>query len=128
MINSRAKKEGAGGAGLVLSRKTGQNFRIKGDPDATDEEILAAMRGPGINIRLVEITSMGRKFHNAPVHVDGNPSQDSSPRDGAVAVAVYDGTKGSAKIGIRAPTVLAIEREEIIKHDDLPEIARAYAG
>jgi sRNA-binding carbon storage regulator CsrA len=129
MINSQSKAEGAGArVGLVLSRKTGQNIWIGANESATDEEILAVMRGPGVFIKLVEITSMGRRFHNAPVYSDGKaPLPEVTGEDTSGMVAIHDGSKGSAKIGINAPDAICILREEIIP-GKVPEIARAYGG
>lgn len=126
MINSQSKTEGvAARVGLVLSRKPGQNIWIGANKDATDAEIIAAMRGPGIFVKLVEITSMGRRYHNAPV--DGQAPLAENGEDTAVMIAIHDGTKGSAKIGINAPDAICILREEIIP-GNVPEIARAYGG
>jgi sRNA-binding carbon storage regulator CsrA len=112
----------------VLSRKNGQNIWIGANADATDAEIIAAMRGPGIFVKLVEITSMGRRYHNAPVYPDGQaPSPDVKGEESSGMIAIHDGTKGSAKIGINAPDAICILREEIIP-GNVPEIARAYGG
>ncbi|WP_274645045.1 carbon storage regulator [Pseudomonas serbica] len=129
MINSQSKAEGTGArVGLVLSRKTGQNIWIGANADATDEEIIAVMRGPGVFIKLVEITSMGRRFHNAPVYPDHkSPAPEVAHEDTSGMVAIHDGSKGSAKLGINAPKAICILREEIIP-GNVPEIARAYGG
>ena len=124
MNNSLSKTEGVGaGVGLVLSRKTGQNIWIGANPDATDEEILAAAR-VGVFVKLVEISSMGRKFHNAAVYQDG---KFLGADDNSGQIDIHDGSKGSAKIGIKAPPAICILREEIIP-GHVPEIARAYGG
>jgi sRNA-binding carbon storage regulator CsrA len=129
MGNSQSKTEGVGArVGLVLSRKTGQNIWIGANKDATDAEIIAAMRGPGVFIKLVEISSMGRRFHNAPVYTDGKaPLPEVNGEETSGMIAIHDGSKGSAKIGINAPDAICILREEIIP-GNVPEIARAYGG
>lgn len=114
MNQPKAKIEGnsaSAGAGLVLCRKAGERIFVTANSNASDEEILAAMR-QGVMITLVEVTG-GRRYFDTNVPA----GQQSQSKD--------EPSKGAARIGLKCSKALTIMREEIIP-GVVPEIARAY--
>ena len=96
------------GAGLVLTRKVGERILIGANPKATDEEILAAIKG-GMTISLVEV-SLPRRPAGQRMEVNGNRREPSHARE-------FHGGKGSARIGLKAERAISISREEIVQDD-----------
>lgn len=76
------------GVGLLLSRFRGERIIINASKTATDEQIIAAVRGQGIVITLVDVFE--KRFANKTA------------------------TRLTANIGIKASSDLCIMREEII--------------
>lgn len=79
------------GIGLILSRYPGEKIMIKAMADASDEEIIKAMRGDGITLTVVDISDYK------------NPASNRERK--------------MAKIGINAPKSISILREEILKKE-----------
>ena len=79
------------GLGLILSRYPGEKIMIKAMTDASDEEIIKAMRGDGITLSVVDTSDYKNPVSNRE--------------------------RKMAKIGINAPKSISILREEIIKKE-----------
>lgn len=101
------------GAGLVLTRKVGERILIGADPQATDAEILNAIKS-GMIVSLVEVSLPRRAGHgNRSSEANGN-RRDAN---GAVINAHgrdFHAGKGSARIGLKASRAISITREEIM--------------
>lgn len=96
------------GVGLMLNRRVGSKVIIMGNPDATDEEVLEAIR-EGIVITVVGVdTGMHQKQKDNVVHLN-----DGNQKDGQIQRR-HSNRGGIARIGIKAGSALYIAREELL--------------
>jgi hypothetical protein len=126
------------GAGLVLTRKVGERIIIGASPDASDAEILDAIRS-GLIISLVDVSQPRRgpsthsRYRSLPTSPEpgnvanptegwrlanqGNRHASESERSMHQAQArEQSSTRGSARIGLKGSRALTISREEILPH------------
>ena len=92
------------GVGLMLNRRVGSKVIMTADPEASDEEVLAAIKN-GIVLTLVNV-SRGTK-----------PGAKFEERDGSKDLK----NAGGARLGIKASKCIFIAREEILPGYKAPE-------
>jgi sRNA-binding carbon storage regulator CsrA len=105
------------GAGLVLTRKVGERIIIGADPDATDEQILSAIRG-GMVVSLVEVAQARRPISKGQDRQA--PGRDATAEEKSMHAAqaqarTFITGKGSARIGFKVDRAISITREEILQ-------------
>lgn len=106
------------GAGLVLTRKVGERIIIGADPQASDEELLATIRG-GIIVTMVDVSQARRA--PAPSRASEREAQgrhasdDEKSMHGAQRGGFVAG-RGTGRIGFKAGRAISITREEILPH------------
>lgn len=103
------------GAGLVLTRKVGERIIIGADPEATDEQILSAIRG-GMVVSLVEVAQarrpIGKGQDRQPL---GRDATDEERSMHAAQARTFIAGKGTARIGFKVDRAISITREEILQ-------------
>lgn len=108
------------GAGLVLTRKVGDKIVIGANENASDAEILDAIRS-GIYVTLVEVTPVRRapkRHFSAPENFSNGTGREATPEELSMHLASRKDAmagKGSARIGIKVDRAITIHREEILK-------------
>lgn len=104
-MNAMPKTEGVG---LMLNRKVGSKVIIMSNPNATDEEVLGAIK------QGIVLTVVGVDNNTHYKRADGNSLNEDQSMYGAHSGQRSHKRTGVARIGIKAENALYIAREELL--------------
>lgn len=97
------------GVGLMLNRRVGSKVIIKSNPDATDEEVLDAIK-EGI---VLTVVGVDKGAYQKPEGNSIQTANDAELNNGQARHRQHN-RSGIARIGIKAGSAIYIAREELL--------------